>query len=150
METDLSMPVNAHGEQQETLSVIGHTIKVLIGGEQTADAYSIFELNVPPGVGPGVHIDTAWDEWWFVIDGTFSFTLNGKPMTLNAGGFAHGVKGIPHTFKNAGETTGKLLMVTMPSGLEKFFRNVHLASLNGRPDKEAFVKIMRSHHIEPA
>jgi len=150
METDLSTPVNALGGQQETLSVIGHDIKVIIGGERTADSYSIFELNVPPNVGPGLHIDTAWDEWWFVIEGTFAFTLNGKPMELCAGDFAHGPKGIPHTFKNAGETTGKLVMVTMPSGLEKFFRNVHLASQNGRPDKEAFVKIMRAHQIEPA
>jgi mannose-6-phosphate isomerase-like protein (cupin superfamily) len=150
METNFSTPLNVPGEQDETLSVIGHDINVIIGGERTADAYSIFELNVPPNVGPGLHIDKAWDEWWFVIEGTFAFTLNGEPAELTAGGFAHGAKGIPHTFKNVGETTGKLVMVTMPSGLEKFFRNVHQASLNGRPDKEAFVKIMRSHNIEPA
>lgn len=59
-------------------------------------------------------------------------------------------KGIPHSFKNAGETTGKLVMVTRPSGLEKFFKHVHEASLHGRPDKESFVKIMRQHNIEPA
>jgi mannose-6-phosphate isomerase-like protein (cupin superfamily) len=150
METDFSAPVNAPGARQETLSVIGHTIKVIIGGEQTAGSYSIFELNVPPNVGPGLHIDTAWDEWWFVIEGTFAFTLNGASIELGAGGFAHGPKGVPHTFKNVGEATGKMVMVTRPSGLEQFFRNVHLASLNGRPDKEAFVKIMRSHYIEPA
>jgi len=150
METDLSKPLTAAGTHEETLSVIGHTIKVIIGGDRTANAYSIFELNVPPGIGPGLHIDQAWDEWWFVIEGTFALTLNGEPLQLNAGDFAHGPKGVPHTFKNAGETTGKLVMVTMPSGLEKFFRNVHQASLNGRPDKEAFVRIMRSHNIEPA
>jgi len=150
METDFSTPVIAPGGRQETLSVIGHTINVIIGGDRTAGSYSVFELNVPPNVGPGLHIDTAWDEWWLVVEGTFAFTLNGAAIELGAGGFAHGPKGVPHTFKNVGETMGKLLMVTRPSGLEQFFRNVHLASLNGRPDKEAFVKIMRSHHIEPA
>jgi mannose-6-phosphate isomerase-like protein (cupin superfamily) len=150
MQTKLSTAENISTEQQEVLSVIGNTINVIIGGEKTADAYSIFELTVPPNVGPGIHIDKAWDEWWFVIEGTFAFTLNGKQMELSAGGFAYGPKGIPHSFKNAGEATGKLVMVTMPSGLEKFFRNVHQASLNGRPDKEAFVKIMRLHNIEPA
>jgi len=150
MQTNFSTPVNTPGKQQETLSVTGNTIKVIIGGEQTGNAYSVFELTVPPGIGPGIHIDKAWDEWWFVIEGTFLFTMNGQPMELTAGAFAHGPKGVPHSFKNAGETTGKLVMVTMPSGLEKFFRNVHLASLNGTPDKEAFVKLMRSHSIEPA
>ena len=61
-----------------------------------------------------------------------------------------GPKAYPIALKNVGETTGKLVMLTMPSGLEKFFKTVHQASLQGSPDKEAFVKIMRSHHIEPA
>jgi hypothetical protein len=69
---------------------------------------------------------------------------------VGAGGFSYGPKGLPHSFRNVGESMGKLVMVTTPSGLEKFFRNVHQASLNGRPDKESFVNIMRAHHIEPA
>jgi len=150
MQKKFSTAVNVPAGQNETLSVIGHTIKVIIGGEQTADAYSVFELTVPPNVGPGIHIDKAWDEWWFVIEGTFAFILNGERIELGAGCSAHGPKGIPHSFKNAGETTGKLVMVTMPSGLETFFRNVHKASLHERPDKETFVNIMRSHNIEPA
>jgi mannose-6-phosphate isomerase-like protein (cupin superfamily) len=150
MQTNASIAVNVPDKQQESLFVIGHTIKIIIGGEQTADTYSIFELSVPPNVGPGIHIDKAWDEWWFVAEGTFAFTLNGERVELSGGGFAHGPKGIPHSFKNVGDATGKLVMVTMPSGLENFFRNVHQASLNGRPDKEAFVNIMRSHNIEPA
>ena len=150
MQTKFSTPVNAPAQQQEILSVIGNTITVIIGGEKTADAYSVFELIVPPNEGPGLHIDKDWDEWWYVIEGTFTFTLNGERKQFNAGSFAHGPKGIPHSFKNTGEVTGKVVMVTMPSGLEKFFRNVHQASLNGRPDKETFVNIMRSHHIEPA
>ena len=134
----------------EPLSVSGNTITVKIDGEQTDNTYSVFELSVPPEVGAGLHIDKDWDEWWHVMEGTFAFTLNAERIELGAGGFAHGPKGIPHSFKNAGEATGKLVMITMPSGLEKFFRNVHQASLHGSPDKETFVSMMRSHHIEPA
>jgi hypothetical protein len=49
-----------------------------------------------------------------------------------------------------GAAAGKLVMMTVPSGLEVFFRHVHQTSLQGRPDKEAFVRIMREHHIDPA
>ena len=150
MQTEFSTPVEVAGRRQETLSVIGNTIKVLVGGEQTGNAYSIFELSVPPNVGPGLHIDTAWDEWWFIIEGTFAFTLNGEKKELGAGSFAYGPKGIPHSFKNAGDTAGKLVMVTQPSGLEKFFRQVHQVSANGSPDKETFVTIMKAHQIQPA
>jgi quercetin dioxygenase-like cupin family protein len=84
------------------------------------------------------------------MEGTFAFTLNGEQIEVNAGGFACGPKGIPHSFKNVGETTGKLVMLTKPSGLENFFEAVHEASLHGIPDKETFANMMRSHHIEPA
>lgn len=84
------------------------------------------------------------------MEGTFAFTLNGKQIELSAGKFAYGPKGIPHSFKNAGDATGKLVMLTAPSGLEKFFKNAPEASLVGKLNKEAFVKIMRSHNMEPA
>jgi len=61
-------------------------------GEQTGDAYSVFELNVPPNVVAGLHIDKDWDEWWHVMEGTFAFTLNGDRIELSAGGFAYGPK----------------------------------------------------------
>ena len=150
MQTKPSTTANVSAKQEETLSVSGNTIIVKIGGEQTDNAYSMFELSVPPNAGAGLHIDKDWDEWWHVMEGTFTFTLNGQQMELSAGSFAYGPKGIPHSFKNAGEATGKLVMLTMPSGLEDFFKNVHEVSLNGIPDKETFVNIMRSHHIEPA
>jgi len=149
MQTKSLTTANVPAEQKETLSVAGNTITVKIAGNETDNAYSLFELNVPPNVGAGLHIDKNWDEFWHVVEGTFAFTLDGKQIQLSAGGFAFGSKGIPHSFKNVGETTVKLIMLTKPSGLENFFKTVHEASLNGRPDKETFVKLMRSHYIEP-
>ncbi len=98
-------------------------------GEQTGDAYSVFELNVPPNVVAGLHIDKDWDEWWHVMEGTFAFTLNGERIELSVGGFAYGPKGIPHSFKNVGETIAKLVMLTIPLGFEKFFKEVNQTTL---------------------
>ena len=137
-------------ENHQILSVSGNDIIVKIDGDETSNSYSVFELTVPPGVGAGLHIDSDWDEFWHVMKGTFAFTLNGKTIQLSEGDFAHGLKGIPHSFKNVGETTGQLVMFTTPSGLEKFFRSIHKASFPNGIDKETFVKIMRDHHIEPA
>ena len=136
--------------QEEILVVSDNTITVKLDGEQTDDAYSVFEVSVPPNVGAGLHIDNDWDEFWHVMEGTFTFTLNGERKELGADGFAHGPKGIPHSFKNTGETTGKLVMFTKPSGLENFFRHIDEASLDGSLDKETFAKIMKEHHIDPA
>ena len=150
MQTESLKTTTGVSSEEETLFVSGNTITVKIGGQQTSGAYSVFELTVPPEVGAGLHIDKDWDEFWHVMEGTFAFTLNGEQIQLDAGGFAYGPKGIPHSFKNAGNSTGKLVMFTTPSGLEDFFESIDQASVNGGPDKETFVKIMRAHHIEPA
>ena len=150
MQIKSSTTVEATENYKEPLSVSGNTVTVKIDGEQTDNAYSVFELSVPPEVGAGLHIDKDWDEWWHVMEGTFAFTLNGERIELGAGGFAHGSKGIPHSFKNVGDTPGKLVMVTMPSGLENFFRNIDNASTKRQIDKETFVKIMQAHQTEPA
>lgn len=42
-------------EQEEMLSVSGNSIIVKIGGDLTGDAYSVFELSVPPNTGAGLH-----------------------------------------------------------------------------------------------
>jgi hypothetical protein len=34
---------------------------------------------------------------------------------------AFGPRGMPHAFQNIGDTPGRLLVVTTPSGLERFF-----------------------------
>ena len=150
MQTESLKTTGVSEGQEEILVVSGNTINVKLDGEQTGDAYSVFEISAPPNVGAGLHIDNDWDEFWHVMEGTFTFMLNGKQIELGAGGFAHGPKGIPHSFKNTGETTGKLVMFTNPSGLEDFFRDIDDASPDGNPDKETFVKIMKEHHIDPA
>jgi mannose-6-phosphate isomerase-like protein (cupin superfamily) len=150
MQTESLKTTDVSDGQEEILAVSGNTISIRLAGEQTADAYSVFEISAPPNVGAGLHIDNDWDEFWHVMEGTFTFMLNGEPIELGAGGFAHGPRGIPHSFKNTGETTGKLVMFTTPSGLENFFRDIDEASLDGTLDKENFVKIMKEHHIDPA
>ena len=150
MQTETLQATNVASVKEEVLSVSGNDIIVKIGGKETSNRYSVFELSVPPQVGAGLHIDHDWDEFWHVMEGTFAFNLDGKPIEVSKGGFAHGPKGIPHSFKNIGESTGKLVMFTTPSGLENFFRSIHRASLPDGIEKETFVKIMRAHQIEPA
>src|SRR5690348_17789563 len=42
-------------------------------------------------------------------------------LHASTGGFAFGPRGLPHAFQNIGETAGRLLVITTPSGLERFF-----------------------------
>lgn len=140
--------VNRPVGEGEALIVMGIDITVKLSGEETGNAYTVVELKVPPGAGPGMHIDTQWAESWYVIEGTFSFTLEDKEIEASAGNFAYAPKGIAHSFKNIGQSSARILMTGVPAGVEKFFQEINRATQQGNIDKENMLKIIRSHGIE--
>jgi hypothetical protein len=42
-------------------------------------------------------------------------------LHASTGGMAFGPRGTPHAFQNVGDGRGRLLIVTTPSGLDRFF-----------------------------
>ena len=42
-------------------------------------------------------------------------------LRASTGGMAFGPRGTPHCFQNIGDASGRLLVITTPSGLERFF-----------------------------
>jgi uncharacterized cupin superfamily protein len=56
------------------------------------------DVEVPPGVGSPWHVHRDEDEWFYVRDGEFELYVGDAHLTLKAGGFAYGPKGVPHTF----------------------------------------------------
>jgi mannose-6-phosphate isomerase-like protein (cupin superfamily) len=95
------------------------TVKLSTAG--SGGALSAFELVMEPGEGPGVHVHGRDHELWYVIEGEFRFLLGDALVHQPAGGLAFGPRGTPHTFQNIGAGTGRLLVITSPSGLEEFF-----------------------------
>lgn len=95
------------------------TIK--LGSADSGGTLSVLELLLEPGEGPGLHIHTREHELWFVLDGEFRFLLGDTLVRQPAGGLAFGPRGMPHTFQNIGGSTGRLLAVTGPAGVEDFF-----------------------------
>jgi len=60
---------------------------------------------------------------------------------------AFGPRGTPHCFQNIGETPGRLLVITTPSGLERLFED-WAALLPGSPAAEALTAIGHANWIE--
>jgi mannose-6-phosphate isomerase-like protein (cupin superfamily) len=88
---------------------------------QTNGSMTVMELRVAPGSGPATHIHLREDELWWVLEGDFRFRTADDWMRASTGGMAFGPRGMPHAFQNIGDTPGRLLIVTTPSGVERFF-----------------------------
>jgi mannose-6-phosphate isomerase-like protein (cupin superfamily) len=94
---------------------------VKLGTPDSAGTVTVLELAVESGQGPGVHVHTREHELWYVLAGEFRFLLGDSLVREPTGGLAFGPRGTPHTFQNIGAGTGRLLVITGPSGLEDFF-----------------------------
>ena len=88
---------------------------------QTNGSMTVMEFRIAPGSGPALHTHLREDELWWVLEGNFRFKTGAGWLAASTGGMAFGPRGMPHAFQNIGDTPGRLLVVTTPSGIERFF-----------------------------
>ena len=93
----------------------GGTVK--LATTASGGTLSVFELVIESGEGPGLHVHSREHELWYVLEGEFRFLLGDALVHQPTGGLAFGPRGTPHTFQNIGPGSGRLLVITGPSGL---------------------------------
>jgi quercetin dioxygenase-like cupin family protein len=106
------------------LWVVGDLYTILASGDDTGGACALIHAVVIPGGGPPPHIHRREDEAFFVIEGDVSFQADGRTIQATAGTWIALPRGSLHTFRNAGTTLAKMLILVSPAGLEKFFAEV--------------------------
>jgi quercetin dioxygenase-like cupin family protein len=104
--------------------VLGDTYTFHATGAETDGKYAVMEISSPPGSGPPLHSHTKETEGFYVIDGEFSFQYGDDKTVAKPEAFLHQKKGIPHTYKNIGNSTGRLLLTINLAGFENFFAEV--------------------------
>ena len=87
----------------------------------TISKYGVLEISSPPGSGPPLHSHTKETEGLYVIDGEFSFQYGDDNTVAKPRAFLHLKKEIPHTFKNIGNSTGRLLCTLIPAGCTSIY-----------------------------
>jgi mannose-6-phosphate isomerase-like protein (cupin superfamily) len=109
------------GEGKSLTTPTGDTVVIKAGTAATNGSLSILEIMVAAKSGPAQHCHQIDDEIWYVLKGEFRFKTAGRMFHASTGGMAFGPRGLPHGFQNIGDEPGKLLVITAPSGLERFF-----------------------------
>jgi quercetin dioxygenase-like cupin family protein len=136
--------------QTETrvLRAFGEEVTILLGGEQTGGKLTMWTEVTPPGSGPPPHYHLNEDESFHVLEGRFAFLVNGQWHEVGPGGGAHMPRSVVHAFKNVGDRPSRMLVMTTPSGFEKFFaRCAEESAKAGGPDMSRIVQIGVEHGI---
>lgn len=124
-------PIFLEPDQGERLNVVGETVRVLADGAATHGRCFIFEEITPPNAGPPLHRHAIDSEFFYILEGTYKFVLDGKEHIARTGAFLCAPRGSLHTFCNIGATTGRMLLFCLPAGLEGPFRKCDQAAKSG-------------------
>lgn len=108
-------------------------INLRIPAAETGGLMSVWEGNAGPGEGPPLHVHTREDEMFYVLDGTFEFRCGDETFVGGPGTSAVLPRNVPHTFRNIGETAGRLICAAMPGGFEDFFLEVERSGIITMP-----------------
>lgn len=115
----------------KSFNVFGEPVDILTNGELTGGQSSMLIQTSPPGGGPPPHWHRNEDETFYVLEGEFEFLNNGAWTRAGAGEPFYAPKGSTHTFRNAGSTTGRMLVIATPSGLETYLEEISPLSMPG-------------------
>lgn len=124
----------------------GDSMTVKADTRSTNGSLTILELLVAPRSGPALHVHLREDEVWYVLEGEFRFMAGEALFRASTGGMAFGPRGTPHNFQNVGDAPGRLLIITSPSGVERFFEQ--FAALPGPVDAAALGAVGDANWIE--
>ena len=73
-------------DEGEAFWLLGMLETIKIGGEDTGGQYGLVEIEVRAGEGSPWHVHPDEDEWFYVLDGEFTFHVGDAELTLPAGG----------------------------------------------------------------
>ncbi len=109
----------------KALSIVGDSYRIVISGKETAGAYAVIDMLIPPGGGPGPHSHPAFQETFHVLEGEVELISELGTVTAREGSFVNiPTGGIVHGFKNKTNEMARLWCVVVPAGLESFFEEI--------------------------
>ena len=111
-------------EEGKLFWINGDFWKIIANGENTENKYALMDVTVLPKNGVKPHIHSREDEVFYVIDGEFNLRYGDNSISATNGFHLLMKRGIPHSFKNIGNKEGRLLIMFIPAGCERFYEEL--------------------------
>jgi mannose-6-phosphate isomerase-like protein (cupin superfamily) len=122
------------------------TILVRVPTAASGGAFNLFE-EIPPLLDTPLHVHEREDELFYVLEGEHQFQVGEEAFRVGTGGFVFAPRGIPHSHRRIAPGEGRLLILTVPGGLDGFFRELAAAHDAGTLGPEAYATASQSYGI---
>ena len=105
-----------------SVSVLGDTYRIVVGGEQTNGVYALIDMLIPPKGGPGPHSHATFQEAFYILDGEIKVITKEKVYIASKGSYVNiPFNGPVHKFTNGTDKVAHIVCITTPAGMEKMF-----------------------------
>ncbi|MGN6399062.1 MAG: cupin domain-containing protein [Flavisolibacter sp.] len=138
--------------KRETIKVGQIIIDFLLEAADTNGSAAMFEFTVPVGAKvPIPHYHEHYDETIYGLEGTLTFTVDGKAIDIRPGETCFIPRGAVHGFDNLKQEDAKALAVITPALLGSiFFKEVgEIVNAGGPPDLQKLRFVMTKHGLVP-
>jgi len=128
----------------------GVTLNILdikISGKDTGNDLAVFEqTGLTQLGGPPLHIHPFQDEWFYVIEGEYTFQVGKEQYSMTKGDTIFLPRNVQHAFIQLTEK-GKMIVSYLPAGkMESFFEVTDKWSTP--PSKEEINKVFEDHDMK--
>ena len=109
--------------ERPALNILGMPLRMLCEAHETGGSWSLFEEQVPLGMGPPPHRHD-WDEAYYILDGEVDFEVDGESVKSGKGDFNYLPRNTVHGFKGASASPAHVLIFAAPAHGSEFFREL--------------------------
>ena len=139
----------------EMIQVGALSVRFLVEAADSNGSVSVFECFVPARSNmPVPHSHDAFEETIYGLEGTTTWTVDGRTRDVSRGEAVCIPRGAVHGFDNKGTEDARFLAISTPGVMTPdYFREIHdvLASAAGDPPDPAKIgEVMRRHGLTPA
>ena len=106
---------------------MGGLLTLLATGADTSGRFALVETLLRQGFEPPRHLHTREDESFYVLEGEIQFTVGEATCRIQAGGFIHLPRHVPHHYRLLTPTARTLLHLA-PAGLEAMFEELSITA----------------------
>jgi len=125
-------------------------IRFLLESADTNGALAMLEFTVPTAAKmPLPHFHEHYDETIYGVEGTLTFTVEGKTVDIAPGESCFVPRGAVHGFNNLKQTNVKALAVITPAllGPDFFKEAAAIVNAGGPPDTNKLNAVMAKHGL---
>ena len=130
-------PYSLGPDEGEALWMFDALDTIKADGEQTGGGFSLVEIQDFEGSTVPLHQSEIWERGFYVLEGEYTFFIEDSAFSASPGSWVFVPRNTSHAWR-CNSPSGRLLNLTVPAGLENFYRDVgeSVATRSNLPPKK--------------